>query len=88
MDHLRIRIAYGAVAVTSWAIAVALLILMLALAGCGHPSAPAVHHAPASSAPAVPGITCADIGSDLQIVVSDLKTEDAKLQEAWVSGGA
>ena len=33
------------------------------------------------------GITCAGIDPDLDTVVSDLKTEDAKLQEAWVSGG-
>jgi hypothetical protein len=33
------------------------------------------------------GIACGDIDGDLNTVVSDLKTEDAKLQEAWVSGG-
>lgn len=41
----------------------------------------------ATTSAAVAGITCAGIDTDLNTVVSDLKTEDAKLQEAWVSGG-
>jgi hypothetical protein len=56
---------------------------------------PPVQAAPASSSAApsattsaaAAGITCGDIDGALNTVVSDLKTEDAKLQEAWVSGG-
>lgn len=72
---------------------IAFAVLMLALAACGSSAKTAA--APASSSAvssattsaAVAGITCADIDTDLNTVVSDLKTEDAKLQEAWVSGG-
>lgn len=71
---------------------VTLIGLVLVLAACGGSSKPA---APSSSsaAPSAPtsaagsGITCARISGDLQNVLIDLKTEDAKEQEAWVSGG-
>jgi hypothetical protein len=71
----------------------ALIALVLALAACGGSSKPAAAPSSSSAAPsaAAPasssGITCADIDADLGTVVSDLKTEDTKLQEAWVSGG-
>jgi hypothetical protein len=66
--------------------------LMLVLTACGGNSklaaAPSSSSAaPSAAAPASSGITCADINADLNTVVSDLKTQDAKLQEAWVSGG-
>ena len=69
------------------------VVLMLALAACASSaktsaaSAPNSAIASATTKSAAAGITCADIDTDLDTVVSDLKTEDAKLQEAWVSGG-
>jgi hypothetical protein len=69
---------------------VALIVLALALTACGGSSEPAAAPSSSSAAPsaiASSGITCGDIDADLGTVVSDLKTEDAKLQEAWVSGG-
>src|SRR5690349_11447865 len=42
---------------------------------------------PSVAAFASSGITCTDIDADLNTVVSNLKTQDAKFQEAWVSGG-
>jgi hypothetical protein len=59
------------------------------LAGCGSTTAgqhPAAHHSTTAAA-AVTGITCRDIDTDLVTVLSDLKTMDKHLQEAWVSGG-
>jgi ABC-type glycerol-3-phosphate transport system substrate-binding protein len=72
---------------------IALIVLVLALAACGSSAKPAAVPSFSSAAPSVTtsaaaaGITCGDIQSDLNTVVSDLKAEDAKLQEAWVSGG-
>jgi hypothetical protein len=59
-------------------------------AGCGSPAAtssspPATQAPAAAAAPA--GVTCAGLTPDINQVVSDLKTEDAAEQEAWVSGG-
>jgi hypothetical protein len=71
----------------------ALVMLVLALAACGSSAKPAADPSSSSRVPsatssaAVAGIVCVDIDSDLNTVVSDLKTEDAKLQEAWVGGG-
>jgi len=67
--------------------------LALILAACGGSSKPAAAPSSSSAVPsattsaAAAGITCGDIDGDLNTVVSDLKTEDTKLQEAWVSGG-
>jgi hypothetical protein len=36
---------------------------------------------------AVPALTCADLSPAITQAVSDLKTQDANEQEAWVSGG-
>lgn len=72
---------------------IALIVLVLVLAACGGNSKPAAAPSSSSAAPSTAvaasstGVTCADIDTDLGTVVSDLKTEDAKLQEAWVSGG-
>jgi hypothetical protein len=62
-----------------------------AAAGGGrHPAAkpapPPSTSAPANPAPA-PGLTSADIRSDLATVLNDLKQSDAAEQEAWVTGG-
>lgn len=72
---------------------VALIGLVLVLAACGGSTKPAAAPSSGSAAPSAPtsaaasGITCAQISGDLQNVLTDLKTEDAKEQEAWVSGG-
>jgi hypothetical protein len=67
----------------------ALAATLALLAGCGSTTAgqhPAAHHSTTAVA-AVTGITCTDIDADLVTVLSDLKTMDKHLQEAWVSGG-
>jgi hypothetical protein len=69
----------------------ALSMIGLVIAACGS-SASSSHPAAASPGPNTSTssgstITCADISSDLSTVVSDEKTEQAQLQEAWVSGG-
>ena len=56
-----------------------------ATSSAGASSAPPVAAATAPAAPA--GVTCAGLTPDISKVVSDLKTEDAAEQEAWVSGG-
>jgi hypothetical protein len=72
---------------------IALIVLVLALTACGGGSKPTAAPLSSSAAPAATtstsaaDITCADIDTDLDTVVSDLKTEDAKLEEAWVMGG-
>ena len=61
------------------------------LVGCG--GAHTASSDKSSSSPAAPpastatALTCADIQSDLQEVVHDLRTQDRHYQEAWVSGG-
>jgi hypothetical protein len=61
-----------------------------AAGGGSHPAAkpapPPTSLAPSNPAPA-PGLTSADIRSDLATVLSDLKQSDAAEQEAWVTGG-
>lgn len=64
-------------------------------AGCG--SASTSTSAVATSAPssatltgspaAASNLSCADISTDLQTVLSDLKSSDAQEQEAWVTNG-
>lgn len=71
---------------------IALMVLALALTACGGNSKPAAAPSSSSAAPSAAasaslGIACADIDADLNKVVSHLKTQDAKFQEAWVSGG-
>lgn len=71
---------------------VLLVPVVLALAGCASAhSASAASARSSSSAPApsstMNAITCTGIDPDLQTVLTDLKTEDAKEQEAWVTGG-
>jgi hypothetical protein len=78
--------------IVPWGGRLTLTVLALLLAACGGNSKPAAAPSSSSAAPsatsaAAAGITCGDIDGDLNTVVSDLKTEDAKLQEAWVSGG-
>lgn len=74
-------------------IIIAMGILGVALiAACGSPaassgSASSPGQAGAASSPAAPMLTCADISTDLSKVVNDLKAQDEKYQEAWVSGG-
>jgi hypothetical protein len=78
----------------AWLAGAALAIAAGAGAGCGTAApaaAPPAASSPASSSPApslsaVP-VTCAGINGDLSVVLSDLRTEDAALQEAWVTGG-
>jgi hypothetical protein len=68
----------------------------LGIAACGTtaatsspPPAPPAAAAASSAAPipAMPALTCADLSPAITKAVSDLKTEDAAEQEAWVTGG-
>jgi hypothetical protein len=76
--------------IRSMYIAVGAALIALAV-GCGAP--PISSRAAASSAPPVAaatapaGVTCGGLTPDITKVVSDLKTDDAAEQEAWVSGG-
>jgi hypothetical protein len=71
----------------------ALAALGLGLAACGGGSSSGTTSTPppaavSSAAPAVaPGLSCADVSTDLQTVLSDQKSSDAAEQEAWVTGG-
>jgi hypothetical protein len=83
---------------TTRTIAAALGTAALGLAaGCGSsststppPSSAAgspVATAAGSSAAAAPAFSCTSISTDLQTVLSDLKSSDAAEQEAWVTNG-
>lgn len=69
-------------------IAVPLFAATLVVCGCSTASSlsSAAPATPAASA-TPPLITCADISTDLTVVVADLKAEAASFQEAWVTGG-
>lgn len=65
---------------------IAFVVFILALAACG--SSPKAAAPPTSAGVSVAGgITCADIDTDLNTVVSDFKKEEANLRELSVSGG-
>jgi hypothetical protein len=59
----------------------------LALAGCSGGAAAAHHSASPAATPTPAGITCSQISGDLSAVLHDLRVNDRRLQEAWVTGG-
>lgn len=69
------------------AIALAAASALSACGSSGSPGHPAAQTSSPTQAVQTSLITCSDISTDLATVVSDEKSEQAQLQEAWVTGG-